>query len=118
MDLQGMLEQIRVEVEPCIGVGSVADYIPSLATVDPNQFGMAVALDDGQVFSVGDADVPFSVQSISKVFSLALVIATTATRSGSALGASRRATRSTRCCSSTRSRASHGTRSSTRVRSS
>ena len=75
MDLQHTLEQIRVEVEPCIGVGSVADYIPSLATVDPNQFGMAVALNGGQVFTAGDADVPFSVQSISKVFSLALVIA-------------------------------------------
>jgi glutaminase len=75
IDLQDTLEQIRVEVEPHIGVGRVADYIPSLASVDPHQFGMAVALNDGQVFTVGDADVPFSAQSISKVFSLALVIA-------------------------------------------
>ena len=48
---------------------------PSLAAVDPHQFGMAIASCDGQVHVIGDADVPFSVQSISKVFTLALVVA-------------------------------------------
>ena len=58
-----------------LGQGSVADYIPGLAGVDPRQFGMAVAMPDGAVHAIGDSDVPFSVQSISKVFSLALVMA-------------------------------------------
>jgi glutaminase len=75
MDLQDTLEQVRAEIAPLVGEGSVADYIPSLASVDPHQFGMAVALNDGQVHVTGDGDVPFSVQSISKVFSLALVVA-------------------------------------------
>lgn len=75
MDLQETLERVRAEVTPLVGQGSLADYIPSLASVDPQQFGMAVALNDGEVHVVGDADVPFSVQSISKVFSLALVVA-------------------------------------------
>lgn len=75
MDLQDVLEEVRAEVAPSIGVGSVADYIPSLARVDPQQFGMAVASNDGEVHAVGSSDVAFSVQSISKVFSLALVVA-------------------------------------------
>ncbi len=75
MDLQETLERVRAEVTPLVGQGLLADYIPSLASVDPQQFGMAVALNDGEVHVVGDADVPFSVQSISKVFSLALVVA-------------------------------------------
>ena len=75
MDLQDTLEQVRAEIAPSIGEGSVADYIPSLASVDPQQFGMAVASNDGEVHVVGDGDVSFSVQSISKVFSLALVVA-------------------------------------------
>ena len=75
MDLQDTLEEIRAEIAPYIGGGAVADYIPSLASVDPHQFGMAVAMNDGQVHVTGDGDASFSVQSISKVFSLALVIA-------------------------------------------
>ena len=75
MNLQDTLEHVRAEIAPSIGQGSVADYIPSLASVDPQQFGMAVASNDGEVHVVGDSDVSFSVQSISKVFSLALVVA-------------------------------------------
>ncbi len=57
------------------GLGRLAEYIPSLAAVDPHQFGMVIACCDGQVHGIGDADVRFSVQSISKVFTLALVVA-------------------------------------------
>jgi glutaminase len=60
---------------PEVGRGRLADYIPSLAAVDPRQFGMVIASCDGQVHVIGDADVRFSVQSISKVFTLALVVA-------------------------------------------
>ena len=74
MDLDVVLETIRGDVAPFIGTGKVADYIPGLADVDPHQFGMVVAMNDGQVHATGDADTPFSVQSISKVLSLALTI--------------------------------------------
>lgn len=54
--------------------GAVADYIPELAKVDPGQFALAVALPSGQVISAGDAATPFSIQSVSKVFTLAIAL--------------------------------------------
>lgn len=42
--------------------------------VDPDQFGIAVAFPDGAVLSAGDAEVPFSIQSVSKVFTLAIAL--------------------------------------------
>ena len=54
--------------------GNVADYIPELAKVDPHQFGIAVATRDGQVHCAGTADAPFSIQSVSKVFTLTLAL--------------------------------------------
>src|SRR3546814_18228025 len=59
---------------PHRGKGKVADYIPALATVDPNRFGFALALPDGTVHTAGDVDIPFSIQSVSKVFTLALAL--------------------------------------------
>jgi glutaminase len=52
----------------------VANYIPELAQVDPNQFGMAVVTADGAVYTTGDAEKRFSIQSVSKVFTLALAL--------------------------------------------
>ncbi|WOE76593.1 glutaminase [Alterisphingorhabdus coralli] len=69
-----MLATIEQTVQPHIGSGKVADYIPALAAVDPNQFGMAVALKDGSVHCLGDAAKPFSIQSISKVFTLSMTL--------------------------------------------
>ena len=54
--------------------GKNADYIPVLAKVDSKLFGIAVATADNQVYSVGDVNYSFSIQSISKVFSLALAM--------------------------------------------
>ncbi len=54
--------------------GQVADYIPEIASIDPAQFGIEVALPDGRILRSGQADVGFSIQSISKVFSLACVL--------------------------------------------
>ncbi len=54
--------------------GTVASYIPELAHVDPWRFGLAVADRDGCVAAAGDCDVPFSVQSITKVFTLTLAL--------------------------------------------
>ncbi|MEV7420852.1 glutaminase [Streptomyces sp. NPDC089919] len=75
MDYQAVLEQIAEEVAPLVGSGEPAGYIPALAGVDPGAFGMAVADLDGRVYGVGDWQVPFSAQSITKVFTLALVLA-------------------------------------------
>ncbi|GGI74466.1 glutaminase [Polymorphobacter multimanifer] len=50
--------------------GHVADYIPELAKVSPQHFGITVITADGQEQSAGDAHVPFSIQSVSKVFAL------------------------------------------------
>ncbi|MCM2972482.1 glutaminase B [Larsenimonas suaedae] len=72
--MQALLESILDEVRPLLGQGKVADYIPALATVDPHQLGVAVIGTDGSLSQAGDADVPFSIQSISKVFSLVQAI--------------------------------------------
>lgn len=53
--------------------GVVADYIPALADADPDWFAVCVAEIDGDVHNAGDADVEFSIQSISKAFVYALV---------------------------------------------
>ena len=54
--------------------GKNADYIPALAKVDPNLFGIAVVTVDGQVYTAGDVKTEVSIQSISKVFTMAQVI--------------------------------------------
>lgn len=54
--------------------GEVASYIPELARVDPKSFGIAVVDADGNMVSGGDSDTPFSIQSISKVFTLTLAL--------------------------------------------
>ena len=54
--------------------GKVADYIPQLAHVDPNQFGIAICTPSGETFTAGDANTLFSIQSISKVFTLTLAL--------------------------------------------
>lgn len=55
--------------------GTTAQYIPELADADPNRLGVCISTIDGVVYSVGDTDVPFSIQSISKAFVYALAIA-------------------------------------------
>ncbi|WP_405475190.1 glutaminase [Streptomyces sp. NBC_00009] len=72
---QPVLERIATEIEQTPGRGRPADYIPALAACDPRRFGMAVAELDGTVYGVGDWQQPFSTQSLTKVFTLALVLA-------------------------------------------
>ena len=73
-DLIEVLDQVHDHVRPLIGQGKVASYIPRLATVPIDRFGMAIATLEGDVFAIGDADELFSIQSISKVFTLTLAI--------------------------------------------
>ncbi|MFF5209247.1 glutaminase [Streptosporangium sp. NPDC000396] len=75
MDHARVLAQVHDLVKDHIGRGRVADYIPALSRVDPGRFGLALATCDGEVHGVGDWRTPFSVQSVSKVFTLALVLA-------------------------------------------
>ncbi|MVA21138.1 glutaminase [Agrobacterium vitis] len=77
MDLQAIVDDIVGEMQPRLGEGKVADYIPELATIDPKQFGIAITTVDGQTFTAGDAAIPFSIQSISKVFMLTLTLGKT-----------------------------------------
>ena len=54
--------------------GKNADYIPALAKVDPNVFGIALVTTDGKVYTMGDVKTEVSIQSISKVFTMAQVV--------------------------------------------
>lgn len=74
MDYNAIFEEIKEEINLDTKQGKVADYIPELAHVDPNKFGISLKCMDGQTFSMGDASEKFSAQSITKVFSLALAI--------------------------------------------
>ncbi|MFF8880700.1 glutaminase [Streptomyces flaveolus] len=69
-----VLDRIEVEVAAMSERGRSADYVPLLADADPGKFGMAVAEPDGTVYGVGDWKQSFSMQSITKVFALALVL--------------------------------------------
>jgi glutaminase len=72
--MQNLLSEILDEVRPLLGQGKVADYIPALAHVPADQLGIAVYSAEGELYHAGDAKTPFSIQSISKVFSLVQAI--------------------------------------------
>lgn len=73
-DLSTVLEEILATARASQDRGKVADYIPELAGVDPSRFALSVVLADGSQHSVGDTDVAFSIQSVSKVFALAIAL--------------------------------------------
>ena len=52
--------------------GELASYIPPLAEVDPDQFGIAIITTDGQIYQRGDSNVDFSIQSMCKPFNYCL----------------------------------------------
>jgi glutaminase len=74
LDLQALVDEALAAAAPHRGLGKLATYIPALAQVDPRKMGLAIALGDGRTFAAGDADEPFSIQSISKVFTLILAL--------------------------------------------
>ena len=74
MDFQAVLDEIVATLEPELGAGTVASYIPALARVSPRQLGIALRTRAGEEFCAGDAATRFSIQSISKLFSLTLAM--------------------------------------------
>jgi glutaminase len=75
MDFQKILEEIYAEVEQMNLQGQVATYIPELAKMDLHKFGISLITTQGEEFKVGHTNDKFSIQSISKVFTLAMVFA-------------------------------------------
>jgi glutaminase len=75
-DMRKALEEIVAELKARPDKGEVASYIPKLRNADPVRMGVAIAFIDGRVYAAGDANEPFSLQSISKVFTLSLALGT------------------------------------------
>jgi len=69
-DLEKVLPELAAEMAARSDRGEVASYIPQLRKVDPLKFGIAVVTNDGRILTAGDADEAFSIQSVSKVFTL------------------------------------------------
>ena len=72
--LQLILDRVHARLRDEVDRGTVADYIPELKHVDPQRLGLSIQMVDGQSFHAGDADTPFSIQSVSKVFTLTLAL--------------------------------------------
>lgn len=72
MNYQPILDQIQRDIEPWLTAGRVADYIPELAQVPAERFGMTIVTLSGEVFATGNTTERFSIQSISKLFACTL----------------------------------------------
>ncbi|MGH8617192.1 MAG: glutaminase A [Burkholderiales bacterium] len=71
--IQDYLDNLHARLRP-LADGKVADYIPELARVEPDRFGIAVATRDGHVYEAGDTASPFTIQSISKALTYGLAL--------------------------------------------
>jgi glutaminase len=77
IDTRPAIERGLVRIyEDCVGDtgGEVAHYIPELATVDPNRFGIALGMIDGRIWTCGNTDFEFTIQSVSKAFSYCMAL--------------------------------------------
>lgn len=72
-ELEQIVTRIYHRYKESVNIGKVADYIPTLKEVDPNNYAISVATVDGKSFSIGDYQKGFTIQSISKVFTLAML---------------------------------------------
>ncbi|CCZ82011.1 glutaminase A [Odoribacter laneus] len=72
-DLRNVVKEAYEKVKGMQG-GKNADYIPFLAKIDPNLFGIAVCLPTGEVIEAGDTNYVFGIESVSKVFTAVLVL--------------------------------------------
>ena len=73
-DLKTIVKEIADEMAERTDRGEVANYIPELANVHNKRFGLVVIDGAGNVAAAGDSEMPFSIQSISKVFTLTLAL--------------------------------------------
>ena len=73
-DIQELLISIERQVRPLCRQGRVASYIPALARLPADKFGMAICMAGGGEYAVGDGDEPFSIQSVSKLFNLSFAL--------------------------------------------
>ncbi|NMF48747.1 glutaminase B [Pseudoalteromonas arctica] len=73
-DYQKVLDEIAHEVRPLLSQGKVADYIPALAEVNPEQFSIAIYTTDGETVCAGDCSQRFTIQSVSKVMTLTMAL--------------------------------------------
>lgn len=72
MDYTEILKEIYEEIQPYAQMGKPASYIPELLKVNPDRYGICLRTIEGKEYAQGDSDERFAVQSISKVFSLAI----------------------------------------------
>jgi glutaminase len=70
MKLQSVIHEIYDEIKKMPKTGKPADYIPELAKVNPDTFGMHLSTSTGKEYGIGDSEERFSLQSIAKVFAL------------------------------------------------
>lgn len=73
MVYENAITKIYESLKNDTGKGKVAQYIPALSKIDPNQYAITVCDLEGGTFSIGNSDKRFTIQSISKVFTLAMV---------------------------------------------
>lgn len=100
MNFQPILDEIVSTIRPMLGhEGAVANYIPALARVPANQFGIALRTRDGHEATAGDFATPFSIQSISKLFALTIGMRLMGDGLWERIGREPSGTRSTRWCS-------------------
>lgn len=73
MNYQSLIEEVYEEVQQLNLRGKLADYIPELSTVNPENYGICLIDREGNAYGTGHYQTPFSIQSISKVFTLSMV---------------------------------------------
>jgi len=99
IDLQAVLDSVLERVLKHMGPGKVATYIPALARVPSDKLAIAVSCIDGREAFAGDADEPFSIQSVSKLFTPLMAMKLRDRAYGNGSGGSLPATRSIPWCS-------------------
>ena len=74
MNYQSILQEIQNEIKPFFKEGNLANYIPALANVNPNDFAMSIITLEGDEYHIGCSEKKFSIQSISKLFTFTLAL--------------------------------------------
>ena len=85
-DYQKILDEILIEAKQYLGQGKVANYIPALERVDPSKFSISLVRTSGEEFSAGDFCENFSIQSISKLYVLIMVMQITSSERWKRIG--------------------------------